>query len=100
MENKPEIIEYKKCPVCGGEETLIASLAAKEIVKGVNPSSLPQCLTSIPFVMRNPRSQVFIGSRAVAGNVLLEMCKGCGIIRAVRVEIGEAMALNIPPNRG
>lgn len=97
MNNQPEVYEYPKCPVCGSEETLIASLATEEMNKGVNPGSIPRFLHTWPFVMRNPRQPVIIGSRTVAGNVSVDICKGCGIIRAIRIEIGEAMVLERPP---
>lgn len=97
MNNKPEVIEYNKCPVCGSEEKLIASLAKQEMDKGINPGSVPHYLHAWPFVMRNPRQPIIIGAKAPAGSVFVDVCKGCGIIRAVRVEIGEAMALNRPP---
>lgn len=97
MEKKPEVLEYEKCPVCGEEERLIASLAVKEIEKGVDPNTVPQHLQTWPFVMRGQGPLVIIGSRAVVGNVFIDMCKGCGIIRAIRVEIGEALAVNMPP---
>lgn len=98
---KPEIIEYpKKCPVCGGEEILIASLAAKEIEKGINPGAVPHYLQSWPFVMRNRNQPAIIGSSAPGGNVFIDVCKGCGIVRAIRIEIGEAMALDRPTRMG
>ncbi len=93
---KPEILEYPKCPVCGEEETLIASLAAKEVDKGISPNAIPRFLQTWSFVMRSPNYPIIIGTKAPAGVVLIDMCKGCGIIRAIRVEIGEAMALDSP----
>lgn len=97
MEKKPEVHEYQKCPVCGSEETLVASLAAKEIEKGINPNAIPHYLHAWPFVMRDPRQPIIIGSRSPAGTVFIDVCKGCGIIRAVRIEVGEAMAIARPP---
>lgn len=98
MENKPEVKEYpKECPVCGCEEVLVASLVAKEIEKGISPNTIPHYLFTLPFVMRNPKHPIIIGSRAPAGTVFIDMCKGCGIIRGVRTEVGEAMALARPP---
>lgn len=98
MEKKPEIIEYKKCPVCGSEETLIASLAVVEEAKGINSAAIPRYYHIQRFVMRNPGYVPIIGSKAIAGNIYLDICTGknCGIIRAVKVEIGEAMALDMP----
>lgn len=97
MEKKPEVLEYKKCPVCGSEETVIASLAAEEVAKGINPTAVPHYLSGFQFVMRNPQSPIIIGGRIPGGNVFMDVCKGCGIIRAVRIEIGEALALAKPP---
>lgn len=94
--DKPEITEYSKCPVCGEGETLIASLAAAEEAKGINPAVLPKYYNVQQFVMRKPGLPVIIGSKAPAGNVFLDICKGCGIVRAVKVEIGEALALDMP----
>lgn len=97
MENKPEVKEYLKCPVCDCEETLVASLAAREIDKGISPDAVPRHLFTWPFVMRGPKYPIIIGSRSPAGTVFVDICKGCGIVRAIRIEIGEAMALAKPP---
>lgn len=97
MNNKPEVLEYpQKCPVCGSEEKLVALLATKEMDKGINPDAVPHYLYTWPFVMRTNRP-IIIGSKSPAGNIFVDVCKGCGIIRAVRIEIGEAMALAGPP---
>lgn len=97
MENKPEVKEYLKCPVCDCEETLVASLAAKEIDKGISPNAVPRYLFTWPFVMRDPKYPAIIGSRSPAGSVFVDVCKGCGIVRAVRTEVGEAIAFGRPP---
>lgn len=96
---EPEVHEYPKCPVCGSEETLIASLAAQEVDKGINPEAVPHYLRAIQFVMRSSNYSVIIGGRAPAGNVFIDICKGkgCGIVRAIRVEIGEAISMGKSP---
>ena len=97
---KPEVYEYEVCRVCGSKEKFIASLAAQEIDKGINPAAVSNYLQVWPFVLRKPNYPVIIGSRTPAGNVFLDICKGCGIVRAIRVEVGEAIALDKPLQGG
>ncbi len=97
---KPEVYEYEECPVCGSKEEFVASLAAQEIDKGISPAAVSNYLQVWPFVLRNPNYPVIIGSRSPAGNVFLDVCKGCGIVRAIRVEVAEAIALDKPPQMG
>lgn len=97
MEKEPEVLEYEKCPVCGSDERLVASLAAKEIDRGINSAALAHYLQTWPFVLRKPSLPTIIGSRSPAGNVSIDICKGCGVVRAIRIEIGEAIALDRPP---
>ena len=97
MNNQPEVYEYpEKCPVCGLEEKLIASLAIKEIDRGVSPDAVYNHLHIWPFVLRKPNYPVIIGSKTSAGDVLIDICKGCGVVRAVRIEVGEAVVLERP----
>jgi len=97
---KSEIKEYPVCPVCGSEEALIATLANEEVSKGINTNVVPHNLHTWPFMMRNQNYPLMIGSRAPGGNIIIDVCKGCGIIRAVRVEVGEAIALDKTPKIG
>lgn len=97
---KPEVYEYEECPVCGSKEKFVASLAAQEMDRGISPAVLAHYLQIWPFQLRSPKYPTIIGSRTPAGNVFLDVCKGCGIVRAIRVEVGEAIALDKPPQMG
>ena len=93
VQPQPEVTEYDECPICHGRETWIKSLAVREIAAGRPIETIPNCLYDYKFVMRNTNTPPIIGMKATSGTMFIDVCKKCGILRATKVEVGEAVAM-------
>jgi hypothetical protein len=93
MEN--EVIEFSKC-LCGSEDTFVKRLRARVAEKGLHLNGYPEYLTSIPAVMVRKGGPVIIGQKTPAGQVELDVCMTCGMLRAVKVVISEAVSMPAP----
>jgi len=97
MEQRNEIKEFPTCP-CGESETLVGQLRKKVEEKGLRLEGYPTCLTVIPATMVRQGIPAIIGQKVPAGVVELDVCMGCGVLRAVRVQMTEAVA-GLPPQQ-
>jgi len=97
MEQNNNIKEFHTCP-CGESETLVGHLRKKVEEKGLRLEGYPTCLQVIPAVMQRQGIPPIIGQKVPAGLVELDICMGCGVLRAVRVTMSEAVA-GLPPQQ-
>lgn len=91
---QPEIVEFDKCP-CGETETYVGRFRRKMEEDGTDLTGYPTHLITIPAVMQKESGPLYIGQKAPAGQAEMDLCMGCGVLRAVRIITSVAISLPI-----
>ena len=100
MNETTETKRYEACPVCGSTETVLNKVLKEMKEKGWAREDMKAALEVKKGTLLDPQKAPFIpiGAKVPGYNIEIDVCDGCGILRAVLVEkqYGEFQGLQLP----